>query len=105
MWPLRWEFRPQCRPFRMLIRSGCGSKQACAVGVWLGKKVDLGPRLMRGYVLKSPERLKRTLSMLLPSVVVGVVLAIPLFLGAGPGISGPTTVEIVLRALSVGVTE
>lgn len=100
---------PDVDPLRLWLEAGIETLlllvPSCAVGVWLGKRVDLGPRLMRDYVLKSPGRLKSTLSMSLPSIVAGVVLAIPLFLGGGPGISGPTTIEIVLRALSVGFTE
>jgi len=43
--------------------------------------------------------------MLVPSIALGLVLGVPLALGAGPGITGPTPLELFLRALSVGITE
>ena len=78
---------------------------ASAVGVWLGQRVNLGPRLLREFVLRTPGRLKRALSMLVPSTVIGVVVGLPLSLGAGPGYVGPTSLEFFLRALSAGLTE
>jgi hypothetical protein len=78
---------------------------ASAVGVWLGQRVDLGPRLLREFVVRSPGRLKRALSMLIPSSVVGVVLGLPLALGAGLDYAGPVPLEFFLRALSAGLTE
>lgn len=78
---------------------------AAAMGVWLGQKVDLGPKLLREYVLRTPGRLKRTLSMLVPSTVIGVVFGLPLLLGAGPNYAGPTPLEFFLRALSVSISE
>ena len=78
---------------------------ASVVGVWLGQKVDLGPRLLRAFVLRTPGRLKRALSMLVPSTVIGVVFGLPLSLGAGPAYVGPTPLGFFLRALSAGLTE
>ncbi|NIM13581.1 MAG: CPBP family intramembrane metalloprotease [Candidatus Aminicenantes bacterium] len=83
---------------------------ASAVGVWLGRKVDLGPRLMREFVLQTPGRLKRAFSILIPSTAIGLVFGIPLSLGPGsaylgPGIAKPTAVEFFLGALSAGLTE
>lgn len=78
---------------------------ACAVGVWLGQRVDLGPRLLRELVLRTPGRLRRASSMLVPSAAVGLVLGLPLSFGAGPEYIGPTPLAMCLRALSAGITE
>ncbi len=78
---------------------------ASAVGVWLGRRVDLGPRLLREFAQGTPGRTKRVFAMLVPSTGIGLVLALPLALGAGPGLVGPSTPEIFLRALSVSISE
>jgi hypothetical protein len=78
---------------------------ACAVGVWLGKKVDLGPRLLREFVLQTPGRLKRALTMLGPSAGIGAVLGLPMLLGAGPDYIGPGPLDLFLRSLSAALTE
>jgi len=78
---------------------------ASAVGVWLSQRVDLGPKLLREFVSRTPGRLKRTLSMLLPATVIGVMLGLPLLLGAGPKYAGPTPLDLFLRALSAALTE
>jgi hypothetical protein len=78
---------------------------ACAVGVWLGQKVDLGPRLLREFVLRTPGRLRRVLAMLGPATGIGAVLGLPMLLGAGPNYVGPGTLEIFLRSLSAALTE
>ena len=78
---------------------------ASAVGVWLGQKVDLGPRLLREFVLRTPGRLKRALSMLVPSTVIGAVFGLPMLLGAGPVYVGPEPLDLFFRALSAALTE
>jgi len=78
---------------------------AVAVGVWLGPKVGLGPRLLRDLLVRSPGRLRSTLRMLLPSVVIGGLLGLPLLLGAGPEHAGPGPGALFLRALSAALTE
>jgi len=78
---------------------------ACAVGVWLGEKVDLGPKLLREFVLRTPGRLRRVLAMLGPSAGIGAVLGLPMLLGAGPDYVGPGTLELFLRSLSAALTE
>jgi hypothetical protein len=78
---------------------------ACAVGVWMGRRVGLGPKLLRELVLRTPGRLKRTLAMLGPSVGIGAVLGLPMLLGAGPDYAGPGTLELLLRSLSAALTE
>lgn len=78
---------------------------ACAVGAWMGRKVDLGPKLLRELVLRTPGSLRRTLAMLGPSMGVGAVLGLPMLLGAGPDYAGPGTLELFLRSLSAALTE
>jgi hypothetical protein len=78
---------------------------AAAVGVWLGPKVGLGPRLLRDLVVRTPGRLKSALVMLVPSVVIGALLGLPLLLGAGPEQVGPRPAALFLRALSAALTE
>jgi len=78
---------------------------AAAVGVWLGPKVGLGPRLLRDLVVRTPGRLKSALVMLVPSVVIGALLGLPLLLGAGPELVGPRPAALFLRALSAALTE
>ena len=78
---------------------------ACAVGVWLGQKVDLGPRLLRELVLWTPGSLRKVLAILGPSIGIGAVLGLPMLLGAGPDYVGPGTLELFLRSLSAALTE
>lgn len=78
---------------------------AAAVGVWLGKKVDLGPRLLRGLVERSPGSLERVLSVLIPSTIIGAILGLPMLLGARPDYIGPGPWELLLRSLSAALTE
>ena len=77
---------------------------ASAVGVWLGPRVGLGPRLLREFVLRTPGRLKRALSILVPATVVGALLGLPLALGVGPiSYTGPQPMDLFLRSLSAGL--
>jgi membrane protease YdiL (CAAX protease family) len=96
-------------PLRIWLDAGAESlfllAPASAVGVWLGRRVDLGPRLLREFVLRTPGRLNRALSMLVPSTAIGAALGLPLLLGAGPIYAGPAPSEFFLRALSAGITE
>jgi len=78
---------------------------ASAVGVWLGKRVDLGPRLLRDFILQDPGRINRALAMLVPSIIIGMVFGLPLSLGAGIDYAGPSPLEFFLRAISVSLTE
>jgi hypothetical protein len=61
-------------PLRLWLDAGIESVflliPASAVGVWLGRKVDLGPSLLREFVLRTPGHLKRAFSMLVPSTVM-----------------------------------
>ena len=47
---------------------------ASAVGVWLGKRVGLGPRLLRELVSRAPGRWAHLCSCLLPAVLVGLIM-------------------------------
>jgi hypothetical protein len=85
---------------------------ASAVGVWLGKRVGLGPRLLRALVAGMPGGGKHLRSSLLAAVLVGLTLGLiglwqySLPEGAlGPGLDNPTTFEHFLRALSAALTE
>jgi hypothetical protein len=85
---------------------------ASAVGVWLGKRVGLGPRVLRELVAGMPGGGKDLRSSLLPAVLVGLalgMLGLSQYLlpeGAlGPGLDNPTTFEHFLRALSAALTE
>jgi hypothetical protein len=96
-------------PLRLWLDAGLESlfllAPASLVGVWLGRRVDLGPKLLREFVQRAPGRAKRALAILPPSIGIGLLLALPLASGAGPGFVGPTTLEIFLRALSVSISE
>jgi hypothetical protein len=85
---------------------------ASAVGVWLGKRVDLGPRLLRVLVSGLPRGGKDLRSSLAAAVLAGLTLGVvglwqySLPEGAlGPGLDNPTTAEYFLRALSAALTE
>ena len=73
--------------------------------MYLGKTVGLGPTLPRALASRAPDRRRRALRMLIPSLAIGALIGFPLMLGAGPGFTGPTRGEIVLRAVSVGISE
>jgi membrane protease YdiL (CAAX protease family) len=85
---------------------------ASAVGVWLGKKVGLGPRLLRELVSRIPGGWKHLRSILLPTILTGLVLGLLGFSqyllpeGAlGPGLDNPNTFEWVLRCFNAAITE
>ena len=78
---------------------------ASAVGVWLGKKVDLGPRLMRKLISRTTGYQKSTLSILVPSIAISLAFGVPLAFGLGPGIPDSRPAEIFLGALGAGLTE
>jgi hypothetical protein len=86
---------------------------ASAVGVWLGKKVGLGPRLLRELVSRIPGGWKHLRSSLLPTTLVGSTLGVLGFFAQyslpegvlGPGLDNPSTFEYFLSSLSAGLTE
>jgi len=85
---------------------------ASAVGVWLGEKVGLGPRLLRELVSRIPGGWDRLRSSLRPSMLVGLTMGVlglcqySLPAGAlGPGLDAPSTFEYFLRSLSAALTE
>ena len=85
---------------------------ASAVGVWLGKKVGLGPRLLSELVSKAPGSWGHVRSNLKASLAVGFTLGVFGFVqylipeGAlPPGLDNPNTFEFFLRCLSAGLTE
>lgn len=85
---------------------------ASAVGVWLGGKVGLGPRVLSEIVSRSPEAWKHLRAALLPAMLVGLVLGLVglsqylLPRGSlGPGLANPTAFEWFLRSISAGLTE
>jgi hypothetical protein len=86
---------------------------ASAVGVWLGKKVGLGPRLGRELVAGVPGGWGRVRLALLPTVLAGLAVGVLGYLGQNaipngalaPGLDNPSTLETFLRTLSAGVTE
>jgi membrane protease YdiL (CAAX protease family) len=75
---------------------------ACAVGVWLGRKVGLGSGLMEAV---------RT--GLMPGTSVGLAIGVVVFLGMSSisgdaliaGLDNPTIFEVFLRCLSAALTE
>jgi hypothetical protein len=85
---------------------------ASAIGVWLGRKVGLGPRLLSELVSKAPGGWERLRANLNTSMIVGFtmgVLGLSQYLipqGAlGPGLQNPTAFEYTLRSLSAALTE
>jgi hypothetical protein len=85
---------------------------ACAVGVWLGKRVGLGSRL-RELVSGMPGGWERVRLGFLPAVLVGLTLGGVGFFAQNsipkralmPGLNNPNTVEWFLRCLSAALTE
>ena len=85
---------------------------ASAIGIWLGERVGMGPKLWRSLVSKAPVSWGTLLGHLLSGVLVGFVLGIANSLqnllpkGAlGAGLDKPTTFEYLLRCLSAAITE
>jgi hypothetical protein len=85
---------------------------ASAVGVWLGKKVDLGSRL-RELVSGMPGGWEHVRLSLLPAMLVGLTLGGIGFFAQNsipksdlmPGLNNPNTFEWFLRCLSAALTE
>jgi hypothetical protein len=86
---------------------------ASAVGVWLGKKVGLGSRLMRKLVSGTPGGWEHMHLGLLPAMLVGLTLGMVGFFAQNsipksalmPGLNNPNTFEWFLRCLSAALTE
>ncbi len=86
---------------------------ASAVGVWLGKKVSLGPRFLRELVSRTPGGWKHLRSSVLPAILVGLALGVVGFFAQNsipssaltPGLDNPNTLEMFLRTLSAPLTE
>jgi len=86
---------------------------ASAVGVWLGKRVGLGPGLLRELVLRIPGGREHLRSSLLPTMLVGLTLGGVGFFAQNaipssalmPGLDRPNTFEWFLRSLSAALTE
>lgn len=85
---------------------------ACAVGVWLGRKVVLGSGL-RELVSRTPGAWEAVRAGLVPGTLVGVAMGTVVFLGVSsmpkealiPALGDPTIFEVFLRCLSAGITE
>ncbi len=85
---------------------------ASAIGVWLGKRVGLGPRMLSQIVSKAPRWWVRLRADLVRSILVGVSLGV-LGLGQyllpkgtlGSGLENPNAFECFLRSLSAALTE
>lgn len=85
---------------------------ASAVGVWLGKKASLGPRL-RDTVPAVSEGRGPLRSVFVPAILVGLALGGAGFLAQNsipksalmPGLSNPNTFEWLLRCVSAALTE
>lgn len=92
---------PQTVWFRALMEFMFLLVPASFLGLWLGKKMD---------ITKISERIR---SFIIPSITVGLALAIPGLIGRfifpegdyGPGMSNPTPFEWFLRSLSASLTE
>ncbi len=86
---------------------------ASAVGIWLGKKIGLGARVLTGLINKTPGTAKQIRAFLAPSLVVALLVAIPGLIAwftmprdaFGPGLANPTPFEWLLRSLSAALTE
>jgi hypothetical protein len=86
---------------------------ASAIGLWLGQKVGLGPRLLRQLASRMPGAWKHARAQLLPTILVGLTAGVLGLFSQNaiprdalmPGLDNPTTFEILLRSLSAGLTE
>lgn len=85
---------------------------ACAVGVWLGPRVGLGPGL-REFVSRVPGAWETVRKGLMPGILVGLAIGGVVLLGVSsmpenariPGWDDPTIFEVLLRCLSAALTE
>jgi hypothetical protein len=86
---------------------------ASAIGLWLGKRVDLGPRLLRQLASGVPGSWNQARAQLLPTILAGSTVGVlGLFAQNAipgdalmPGLDNPTTLQVLLRALSAALTE
>ena len=92
---------PQTVWFRALMEAMFLLVPASVLGLWVGRKMNLA---------RISERVR---SYIIPSIIVGLALAIPGLVGRviftqgdfGPGMSNPTPLEWLLRSLSAALTE
>jgi hypothetical protein len=92
---------PQTVWLRALMEAVFLLAPASVLGLWLGKKVDLA---------KISDRVH---SYIIPSITVGLALALPGLAGRfmfsegdfGPGMGNPTPLDWLLRSLSAALTE
>jgi hypothetical protein len=85
---------------------------ASAIGIWLGKRVGMGPKLWRSLVSKASISWRTLREHLLLGMLVGFFIGIVSSLqnelpkGAlGAGLDNPTTLEYLFRCLSAAITE
>ena len=85
---------------------------ASAVGIWLGKQVGVGPKLLSIFVTQTSVNWKTLRSHFYAGLIVGLVLGVvgsiqnTLPKGAlGAGLDNPSTFEYLLRCMSAAITE
>lgn len=86
---------------------------ASALGVWVGKQVDLGPRLLNELVLRMPSGWQNLRKDLPPTVFIGMTVGVVGYFSQNeiprsallPGLENPSTFEVLLRSLSAALTE
>ena len=86
---------------------------ASLVGIWLGSKEGLGAPILTGLIARAPGTTKQIRSILVPSIIVGLMIAVPGLIAwftlpedaYGPGMTNPTPFEWLLRSLSAALTE
>lgn len=84
---------------------------ASAIGVWLGKKLDLGTDLRE--LVSGVRSWRRSMPWLLPTIFVGVALGGLAYFAQSsvpdsaliPGLSNPNALEMFLRCISAALTE
>jgi hypothetical protein len=85
---------------------------ASAVGIWLGKQVGLGPKILSIFVTQTSVNWKTLRSHFYAGLIVGLVLGVVASIqntlpkGAlGAGLDNPSTFEYLLRCMSAAITE
>jgi hypothetical protein len=86
---------------------------ASAIGVWMGKQVDLGPRLLNELISRMPSGWQNLQKALPPTVLTGMIVGVVGYFSQNeiprsallPGLENPRTFEVLLRALSAALTE
>ncbi len=86
---------------------------ASLVGIWLGSKEGLGAPILTRLITRTPGTSKQIRSILAPSIIVGLVIAVPGLIAwftlpedaFGSGMTNPTPFEWLLRSLSAALTE